>query len=741
MEAILERITDAFIALDREWRFRYLNSEAERLIMRTRDELLNQVIWDEFPEAVQSSFYKRFHDAMEIGEAIEFQDQYLPLGRWFEVKAYPSAEGLSVFFRDVSRIHEGESQLQRSESRLHLAMEAASMGSFEWDLSNNVVQWSPAIEEMHGIPVGSFDGTLEMFMRDVHPDDISYVQSELKRSRESALHHNLAYRIVRADGEVRWLHAHGQYEVDASGVPLRLVGVCRDITEERASHDRVRMLSEAIPNQVWTARPDGTLDHVNQQVVEYFGADISLILGHGWTRFVHPDDAVSSGSRWRECLRTGEDYDMEFRLLRADGAWRWHLARAVAVRDSRGVIERWFGANTDVDDRKSAEEARDEALADVRAAQRSLLAAFEQAPAAIALSDGADHVTVVHNRLSREMAGGVDLTGLPLRDALPELRDSRYAHLLDAVYATGDAFIGSEMPVEFVDDDTGRPVLTYLNVVYQPLKDASNSVTGILTHSVDVTAQVRAVQELEAKAIELERLANALERSNEELDQFAYVASHDLKAPLRGIANLAQWIEEDAGALLPNEPREHIRMLQGRVRRMEALINGILSYSRAGRVRSTPEEVDTGELVKEVIDMLSSDVSIHVEMQGSFPVVITERIPLQQVFLNLVSNAVKFTAAYRGDGRVLVECTSVGNGQVSFRVSDNGPGIATEYHERIWAIFQTLEARDKVEGTGIGLSVVKKVVESRSGTVQLVSEAGEGTTFSFTWPDHREVEN
>lgn len=229
-----------------------------------------------------------------------------------------------------------------------------------------------------------------------------------------------------------------------------------------------------------------------------------------------------------------------------------------------------------------------------------------------------------------------------------------------------------------------------------------------------------------------ERAAAATSEAYRELDQFAYVASHDLKAPLRGIANLAQWLQDDMGEQLTDDSKEHMRLLQGRVRRMEALIDGILAYSRAGRRLTPPEPVETGALVRDVIELLAPSAEVRIEMPDQFPTIEAERVPLQQVFMNLIGNAIKFTRAARPDAVIRIAWRDVADG-FEFTISDNGSGIAPEYHDRIWGIFQTLAPRDKVEGTGIGLSVVKKIVESRGGKVSLESAPGEGATFRFVW--------
>ena len=265
----------------------------------------------------------------------------------------------------------------------------------------------------------------------------------------------------------------------------------------------------------------------------------------------------------------------------------------------------------------------------------------------------------------------------------------------------------------------------------RPLSETDFSGLATVAHGIALgIARQRGVEALRERAEQLASLHAALERSNRDLDQFAYVASHDLKAPLRGIANLSQWIEEDLGEAVPASTRQHLDLLRGRVNRMEALIDGVLQYSRIGRVAADPEIVDTGRLAREVADLLALPPDVRLDIAPDLPTLVTERVPLQQVLMNLIGNAIKYR---RGDAVVTVESEPIGGAQ-AFRVRDNGPGIAPAFHDRIWGIFQTLEARDKVEGTGIGLALVKKIVEGRGGRVWVDSAEGRGATFGFTWP-------
>ena len=373
----------------------------------------------------------------------------------------------------------------------------------------------------------------------------------------------------------------------------------------------------------------------------------------------------------------------------------------------------------------------DRALAEVKLERQRLTDVFMQTPAAIAVLEGPTHVFTVSNPLYRELIGGRSVVGLPVRDALPEVAGQGLFEVLDRVYETGETFSASAMLVHVDRNGDGIAEPVYLDFVYQALLTPEKRAFGIVVFAVDVTLQVETRQGAERKADELARLSSELARSNQDLDQFAYVASHDLKAPLRGIANLTEWIEEDLGDKVTGESREHMQLLKGRVHRMEALIDGILTYSRAGRVHEEPTEVDVGALLAECIELLDPPAETEIVVGPGMPVLRTERVPLQQVFMNLIGNAIKYNR--RPGARVEVMAEAVDDGY-RFSVADNGPGIEPRYRERIWQIFQTLAPRDQVEGTGIGLSVVRRIVESRGGRTWLDSEVGQGTTFHFSWP-------
>jgi PAS domain S-box-containing protein len=452
---------------------------------------------------------------------------------------------------------------------------------------------------------------------------------------------------------------------------------------------------------------------------------------------IYPDDRDTSLRRVQEALeQRAQSHHVMHRIVTGDGNFRWLDSHAHFIYDENGNAIRLVGVSTDVTERLEIEAARDRALAEASAERQRLYEVFMQAPVAIAVLEGPQHVFRVTNPLYAELIGSREVLGKPVREAIPEVTSqARLLEMLDQVYRTAEPFSAREMSVRIDRHRSGIEEEIYVNFVYQPLTNFSGKSIGILVVAVDVTEQVRARQQIEQKAEELARITRELERSNSELDQFAYVASHDLKAPLRGIANLTEWIEEDLGERITGESREHMHLLKGRVNRMESLINGILAYSRASRVSHKTEMVDVDKLLRESIELLSPPEGTRIVIGQGMPTIETERVPLQQVFMNLLGNAIKY--AGRSDARVEVSVRRT-DGCYEFAVADNGPGIAPQYRDKVWQIFQTLAPRDKVEGTGIGLSVVRKIVEARGGKAWLESEVGKGTTFFFSWPEHPE---
>ena len=245
-----------------------------------------------------------------------------------------------------------------------------------------------------------------------------------------------------------------------------------------------------------------------------------------------------------------------------------------------------------------------------------------------------------------------------------------------------------------------------------------------------VKAKVAVFEKLYRQKIELRENAERLESVNKQLGEFVYIVSHDLKAPLRGLASLASFMEEELGAEPKVEVVELLNMMKSRTARMQQLIDGILHYSRMANNRGDREDVDLNELINSIIDLIAPASNVVIETPDNLPVILAERVKLHEVLQNLIINGIKYNDKTEIRSKIALDdnCSHYRTPR-----SDKGVGIRPEHKEKIFGIFQTLQPKDQCESTGIGLTIVKKIIEQQEGAVTIASEVGSGTTFSFTW--------
>jgi signal transduction histidine kinase len=255
------------------------------------------------------------------------------------------------------------------------------------------------------------------------------------------------------------------------------------------------------------------------------------------------------------------------------------------------------------------------------------------------------------------------------------------------------------------------------SVTYQPHCAASGEVIGILSLAIDTTAR---------QAIQLE-----LSRSNQDLEQFAYVASHDLKAPLRAIEILVDWLREDLADYSGGDVQENLGLLKGRTARLHRLLDDLLAYSRAGRKPGEIAKINSRLLAEDLFALLAPPATMTLTADSSLPVLHAHHAPLEQVLRNLLNNAIKHHPTGRGSIKVYAQEKA---DEVLFAVEDDGAGIPTEFSEKIFQMFQTLKPRDEIEGSGMGLAIVKRIVEWQGGKIWFHGGPGSrGTVFKFTW--------
>lgn len=479
------------------------------------------------------------------------------------------------------------------------------------------------------------------------------------------------------------------------------VGKTRRASDEEQYH----ALADAMPQIVWTAQPDGRLDYYNQRWFDYTGTTLDETQGRGWEMLLHPDDFPKSNDKWTEALRTGETFETEYRFKRAsDGVYRWHLARAVPVYHADGQILKWIGTCTDIEDKKREAEAFAARAAIVEAADDAII------------GEDLDGIIVTWNGGARRLYGysAEEAIGRSAALLIPPEMPEELPHILETI-RRGETMEHHE--TVRVRKDGKRLDVSF---TLSPIKDGQGKITGIAGIARDIT---------EAKKSEAE-----LRRSNAELEQFAYVASHDLQEPLRAMAGTVQILQRRYKGQLDDRADEIITHAVAAVTRMQTLVSDLLAFSRLSRHGNLFAPTDFATVLQDVC----ANLEVAIAESGAtithdvLPEVMADASQLRQLLQNLLSNSIKFRSEQ--SLQIHVSARREENTWL-FSVRDNGPGIESQYFERIFIIFQRLVTRDEYPGTGIGLAVCKKIVERHGGRIWLESEVGKGTTFYFTIVD------
>ncbi|HJU19414.1 MAG TPA: PAS domain S-box protein [Stellaceae bacterium] len=361
---ILESIDDAFFAVDREWRLTYVNRPAETLWGKRREELLARNIWEVFPEAVGTPIHDAMQRAMRERRAFSCEALSAVTHSWLRGAFYPSRIGVSAYLRDISERKEAEAALRQSRENLEAALAASDTGTFRWNPdTGEFLAFDDNLKRLFGFAPDEPVRATEDFIARVHPEDVPAVISGVESCRAGA-DFAMEYRVVLPDGGVRWLYDRARMERGADGSLTYLVGACTDITRRKEAEakarevgERFRFITQSMAQKIFTAKPNGEVDFFNQQWMEFTGLGFDEIKNWGWTQFIHPDDVEENVRVWRHSLATGAPFQFMHRFRRADGAYRWHLSRAYAMRDAAGRITMWIGSNTDIHEQKEIEKA------------------------------------------------------------------------------------------------------------------------------------------------------------------------------------------------------------------------------------------------------------------------------------------------------------------------------------------------------------------------------------------------
>jgi PAS domain S-box-containing protein len=623
-----------------------------------------------------------------------------------------------------SRIHEKTMQLNEAQSIAHI-------GSWAWDVQNDVISWSDEMFRIYGFEPGSVPVDFKLYLSYVHPEDAERVSSIISGSLQSKTKFKFNHRIIRPDGIIRILQSRGRIYTDSDGEVIKMSGTGQDITEhtetERELHLAKKLSDCIISNSVIgivTMDKKFCYTSWNEATEKLTGIKKEDAIGK--TIFeLYPEIKGSDLEKLLERVLEGEKVHISERPMFGGGFYEGHL---VPLLDEKGEITGILNMINDISKLKVSEEK-------LRERERFIQKVSDVVPSLICVYNINTGEYLFINKaiqnflgysLQEALAGGMEffLSITHPDDLIKIMAENQDA--LNAANTQPDFNDSQPLSFEYrMKHKQGHWIwVNTYGIIFD--RDKDGKVEYLLNVSLDITERKKAEEILNSKNIELTR-------SNQELEQFAYVASHDLKEPLRMVSSYTQLIEKHFAEVMDEEGREFIQYAIEGAKRMGILINDLLDYSRIGRQPANFTPVDCNDILADVSANLEREIEAHNAkiILKNLPVIKAARTYLSQLFQNLIENALKF----HGEEAPVIEIESKQlNGEWEFTVKDNGIGISPEYKDRIFVIFQRLHSRDKYAGTGIGLAICKKIVELHGGRIWIESTLGEGTSFHFTIP-------
>jgi PAS domain S-box-containing protein len=481
----------------------------------------------------------------------------------------------------------------------------------------------------------------------------------------------------------------------------------------RRSEQRFRQLADAMPALVWTARPDGAVDYYNQRYQEFKGIAPTTGDAWEWSPVLHPEDRELTHARWSQSLQTGSIYQVEHRVQMADSSYRWFLSRGIPVQDDQGSILKWYGTATDIHDQKLVEQE----LSD---RENRLQRMLEAAQVGIVFARSNGSVAFVNDAARRMMhLQPSSSTELDWRVFLANTWDENNQSILDAAL-----HLGRLGPVEV---QARRPdgSLVWLLISLVNLRQSEDE---FIVFMVDISNQKNAEAALQEYAFKLEQ-------SNKELEQFAFIASHDMSEPLRKIEVFSSAVTRSASEKLDPTELDYLARLNRAAGRMRRMINDLLELSRITTRAQPFQKICLGEAVRGALSDLELRIlqtSGQVEV-GELPEIEADPFQMRRLFQNLISNALKF---HRPDAPPVVKVSAIQlpDGEVQLAVEDNGIGFPTSHAETLFQPFRRLVGRAEFEGSGIGLAICRKIVDRHGGRFLVDSVQGQGSTFKVILP-------
>lgn len=742
LTSVFDRINDGIVALDADRRLTYITPRAAQMIARSAAELIGQQLWDAFPDAIKQPFYQAFHQAVAQQQPLYVEHYYAAYDRWFENRIYPSVDGITIYFTDITDRKTAETTQRQSEALRHeLALleqilDSVLAGYWDFDFEHGTAYYSPGFKAMFGYANDELPNQIDTWQQISFAEDIPIAQASLEGHVESRgrVPHYAEMRYRHKDGSTVWVIFAGQVLTwDQAGQPLRMVGCHVDITQLKQAETELQKHQ----THLQTAQRIGSLGswEVDLQTLSITWSDqVYRIFGRdpasgppsleALAQQFHPDDVDLYQHTVEQAITAGKPDDREFRILHADGGLRHIQTKGERVVGSHGQPTHLMGTVQDISERVRLDAERKQAETQLQSLSLRLRLALESANIGIwerVMSSD----EVIWDQCLVDLYGFGDLDHSA---TYQEWRELVYADDIQRVEAGHQALLDHDTPYD-MDFRVwrGDGTLGWIRSSALVRRDAQGQPLSFIGINYDITDRKLAEQQILLTTAQLET-------SNRELEAFAYSVSHDLRAPLRAIDGFSRALVEDYGDQFDEEGRDYFDRIRHNVGRMGQLIDDLLRLSRVSRSTMLYTPVDLSALVQGQINELHTAEPDRVVTVVIAPGITVSADPtLMQVALtNLVQNAWKFTAHHTA--ATLEFGVMLQGGELVYYLRDDGAGFDMAYANKLFGVFQRLHNTDEFPGTGIGLATVQRAIHRHGGRVWAEAAVEQGATFYFTLP-------
>jgi PAS domain S-box-containing protein len=614
---------------------------------------------------------------------------------------------------------------QRREAYLAEAQRLSHTGSFGWRPSTGEIFWSEETFRIFQYDQTTIP-TVELVVQRVHPEDAASAKQTIERALQDGRNFDFEHRLLMPDGSVKYVRIVAHALSDEPG-GLEFVGAVMDVTAAKEAEDRIRLIINAVPALIWTARADGRLDFISQRWLDYAGINTETVgSGELGERSVHPDDIDQLRNKWRVAVAEGNPFEAEIRVRRFDGEYRWFLSRACPFRDRAGRILGWYGNDIDIEDRKRAAEALRQSESNLAEAQK--LTHTGSWAWRIAGRD-ALHLSEEWYRIyGFDPENGPPAFEARLERTHPEDRAKWRGAIERAVAEKSDYEV--EFRILLPDGS-----VKHIHTVGHPVLNGSGDLVQFVGSSTDITERKHAEESLRQAQTDLAHVSRAT-TMGELTASLAHEVNQPIAAALTDANTCVRWLARDQPDL--KEAREAASRVVKDAKRAAEIVGRIRLLFRKGA--SQREVVDVNEVIREIIALLLSEVTrysilVRPELAEDLPQFMGDRVQLQQVMMNLIMNSIDAMKDMDGKRELIIKSQRAENEELMVSVSDTGVGLPSQQAEQIFNAFFTT----KVDGTGMGLRISRSIIESHGGRLWAADNSPRGASFCFTLPTNGET--